>query len=66
MLTKPARTSTTIYPLFLNIFPFPELINSLYFLPGKSTDRLGLTEILKSLLFKISVSVSAILYSVLK
>ncbi len=52
----PINASTTIYPLFLNIFPFPELINSIYLLPGESTDGLRLTEIMKSLFFKISDS----------
>ena len=47
-------TSTAIYPLFLNIFLFPELIDSFYLLLSESTDRLRLTEILKSLFFEIS------------
>ena len=49
-------TSTAIYPLFLNIFLFPELIDGFYLLPGESTDGLRLTEILKSLFFEISDS----------
>ena len=56
MASGTVQASTTIYPLFLNIFLFPELIDGFYLFPGESTDGLRLTEILKSLFFEISDS----------